>query len=91
MNRLGRWRCVMTVLAVATRPSGHSLPHRRVTGVLLDVTARRSAEMQAEQQRHELEDLAETELAVWHEELLWVSYYSSHEGKTSVYLAKVRL
>ena len=27
----------------------------------------------------------------WHEELLWVSYYSSHEGKTSIYLAKVRL
>lgn len=28
---------------------------------------------------------------VWHENLLWVSYYSSHEGKTSIYLAKVRL
>ena len=28
---------------------------------------------------------------VWHEKLLWVSYYSSHEGKTSIYLAKVRL
>ncbi len=28
---------------------------------------------------------------VWHEGLLWVSYYSSHEGKTSVYLAKVRV
>jgi hypothetical protein len=28
---------------------------------------------------------------VWHEETLWVSYYSSHEGKTSIYLAKVRL
>ena len=27
---------------------------------------------------------------VWHEGLLWMSYYSSHEGKTSVYLAKVR-
>jgi hypothetical protein len=27
---------------------------------------------------------------VWHDGLLWVSYYSSHEGKTSVYLAKVR-
>jgi hypothetical protein len=26
----------------------------------------------------------------WHDELLWVSYYSSHEGKTSIYLAKVR-
>jgi hypothetical protein len=23
--------------------------------------------------------------------LLWVSYYASHEGKTSVYLAKVKL
>lgn len=28
---------------------------------------------------------------VWHDNLLWVSYYSSHEGKTSIYLAKVRL
>jgi hypothetical protein len=28
---------------------------------------------------------------VWHDDLLWVSYYSSHEGKTNVYLAKVRL
>jgi hypothetical protein len=27
---------------------------------------------------------------VWHNELLWVSYYSSHEGKTSIYLAQVR-
>ncbi len=26
---------------------------------------------------------------VWHDEMLWVSYYSSHEGKTSIYLAKV--
>jgi C4-dicarboxylate-specific signal transduction histidine kinase len=44
-------------IAVVTRPSGHSLPHRRVTGVLLDVTARRAAELQAEQQRHELSHL----------------------------------
>ena len=28
---------------------------------------------------------------VWHEGLLWVSYYSSHQGKTSIYLAKVRI
>lgn len=28
---------------------------------------------------------------VLHEGLLWVSYYSSHEGKTSIYLAKVRI
>ncbi len=28
---------------------------------------------------------------VWHDDLLWVSYYSSHEGKTSIYLAKVKL
>ena len=27
---------------------------------------------------------------VWHDGLLWVSYYSSHEGKTSIYLARVR-
>ena len=28
---------------------------------------------------------------VWHDGLLWVSYYSSHEGRTSIYLAKVKL
>jgi hypothetical protein len=28
---------------------------------------------------------------VWHDGLLWVSYYSSHEGKAAVYLAKVRI
>lgn len=27
---------------------------------------------------------------VWHDGLLWVSYYSSHEGKSSIYLAKVQ-
>lgn len=28
---------------------------------------------------------------VFHDGLLWMSYYSSHEGKTSIYLAKIRL
>jgi hypothetical protein len=28
---------------------------------------------------------------VWHDGLLWMSYYSSHEGKTSIYLAKVKV
>lgn len=28
---------------------------------------------------------------VWHDGLLWVSYYSSHEGKTAIYLAQVKL
>ena len=28
---------------------------------------------------------------VWHEGMLWVSYYSSHEGKTAIYLARVSL
>lgn len=27
----------------------------------------------------------------WHQGLLWVIYHSSHEGRTSIYLAKVRL
>ena len=27
---------------------------------------------------------------VWHDGLLWISYYASHEGKTSIYLAQVR-
>jgi hypothetical protein len=28
---------------------------------------------------------------VWHDGLLWVSYYSSHLGKSDIYLAKVRV
>lgn len=28
---------------------------------------------------------------VWHEGLLWMSYYSSHEGKAAIYLAKIKL
>ena len=28
---------------------------------------------------------------VWHDDVLYVSYYSSHEGKTSIYLAKVKV
>ncbi len=28
---------------------------------------------------------------VYYDDLLWVSYYSSHEGKAAIYLAKVRL
>ncbi|MEN6575207.1 MAG: exo-alpha-sialidase, partial [Phycisphaerales bacterium] len=28
---------------------------------------------------------------VWHDGLLYLSYYSSHEGKTSIYLAKIKL
>ncbi|MBN9121401.1 MAG: hypothetical protein J0I06_19995 [Planctomycetes bacterium] len=28
---------------------------------------------------------------VWHHGVLWVSYYSSHEGKSAVYLAKVKV
>jgi hypothetical protein len=27
----------------------------------------------------------------WYKDLLWVSYYSSHEGKTCIYLAKVKI
>jgi hypothetical protein len=28
---------------------------------------------------------------VWHENQLWMSFYSSHEGKTSIYLAKLNM
>lgn len=28
---------------------------------------------------------------VWYNDVLWVSYYSSHQGKTDIYLAKVQL
>jgi hypothetical protein len=27
---------------------------------------------------------------VWHDEVLWISYYSSHEGKSAIYLAKAK-
>jgi hypothetical protein len=27
----------------------------------------------------------------WHDDVLWISYYSSHEERTSIYLAKARL
>jgi len=27
---------------------------------------------------------------VWHDDALWISYYSSHEAKTSIYLARVK-
>jgi hypothetical protein len=27
----------------------------------------------------------------WHENILWVSYYSSHEEKTSIYIAKIKM
>ncbi len=28
---------------------------------------------------------------VWYDNALWISYYSSHEGKTNIYLAKINL
>jgi hypothetical protein len=28
---------------------------------------------------------------VWHDGLLWIPYYSSHEEKTSIYLARIRI
>jgi hypothetical protein len=28
---------------------------------------------------------------LWHDEMLYVSYYSSHEGKTAIYLATVKV
>ena len=28
---------------------------------------------------------------VWHQDLLWMSYYSSHEGKSAIYLAQIKL
>lgn len=28
---------------------------------------------------------------VWHDDVLWVSYYSKHEGRASIYLAKVKV
>jgi hypothetical protein len=28
---------------------------------------------------------------IWHDNMLWVSYYSSHEEKTAIYLAKVKV
>jgi hypothetical protein len=36
------------------------------------------------------EDEASYPGMVWHDGLPWISYYASHEGKTSIYLAKVK-
>lgn len=44
-------------IAAATRPSVDSRGRRHVTGVLMDVTARKGAELQAEEQRRELAHL----------------------------------
>ncbi len=44
-------------IAAATRPSGDSGGHAHVTGVLMDITARKTAELQAEEQRRELAHL----------------------------------
>jgi len=30
------------------------------------------------------------EIVIW-KNILWISYYSSHEGKTSIYMAKIKL
>jgi hypothetical protein len=27
---------------------------------------------------------------VWHDGQLWISYYASHEGKSAIYLARVK-
>lgn len=27
---------------------------------------------------------------LWHDDMLWVSYYASHEGKTNIYMSKIR-
>ena len=27
---------------------------------------------------------------VWHDNLLWMTYYASHEGKANIYLARIR-
>jgi hypothetical protein len=28
---------------------------------------------------------------VWHDNEIWMSYYSSHEEKTAIYLARIKL
>jgi len=28
---------------------------------------------------------------LWHNDLLYMSYYSTHEGKTSIYIAKIKV
>ena len=47
----------MRWIAAATRPSGDSGGHAHVTGVLMDITARKTAELQAEEHRRELAHL----------------------------------
>jgi C4-dicarboxylate-specific signal transduction histidine kinase/ABC-type uncharacterized transport system substrate-binding protein len=58
----GEWGVTQTSgavrwIAVATRPSADSRGRRHVTGVLVDVTARKTAELQVEEQRREMAHL----------------------------------
>lgn len=77
-------------------PNFIELPNGRLIGVvrLYDGKTRTSiVEFQKTGGMKELETLpsnGDSSYAglVWHEGQLWISYYSSHEGKTSIYLAR---
>ena len=67
--------------------SGRLLKPTRTSVFLLDVEAGKTAELLR------LPSGGDTSYPglVWHKGLLWISYYSSHEGRTSIYLAKVKV
>jgi hypothetical protein len=75
-------------------PDGHILAGTRLYGgkvrtsvCLLDPEAGRMTELLALPSGGD----ASYPGLVWHDGLLWVSYYSSHEGRAAIYLAKVRV
>ena len=81
-------------------PNFIELPNRALIASTRDYTqAPKYKTIVGELKRWELESLVtlpssgDTSYAglVWHDNLLWVSYYSSHEGRTSIYLAKIKL
>jgi hypothetical protein len=72
---------------------------RLIAGVRLYEGGARTAIVRADEKTGKLTELVKLPSGgdtsypglVWHEGLLWMSYYSSHEGKTSIYLAKAKL
>ena len=72
---------------------------RLIAGVRLYDGGARTAICQIDPQKGSLKELLSLPSSgdnsypglVWHANRLWVSYYSSHEGKTSIYLANLAL
>ncbi|MGW8178432.1 MAG: hypothetical protein ACWGQW_06660, partial [bacterium] len=75
----------------------HTLGHWIAAGRLIDEKGPKTALCSLDVAKETLEPLltlpsgGDTSYPglVWNEDTLWVSYYSSHEGRTCIYLARV--